>query len=70
MSVCVIGAGPCGLTSLKNLKQAGIGDVVCYEAGSQIGGNWVNQRGKLPTKPEHYPAWMEVDWVRVYQKSK
>lgn len=30
----------------------------------QIGGKWVN--GKVPTNPEHYPAYMEVDWVRVY----
>ncbi len=40
-SVCVIGAGPCGLTTLKNLSQAGLQDIVCYEAGSQVGGNWV-----------------------------
>jgi len=33
----------------------------------QIGGGWVNQTG--PTNPEHYPAWLEVDWVRVYQKA-
>jgi cation diffusion facilitator CzcD-associated flavoprotein CzcO len=41
MSVCVVGAGPCGLTTLKNLKQAGIQDIVCFEAGSQIGGLWI-----------------------------
>jgi len=41
VKVCVIGAGPCGLTALKNLKQAGLRDIVCYEAGSQVGGNWV-----------------------------
>jgi hypothetical protein len=34
----------------------------------QIGGSWVNRGGRLPTKPEHYPAWMEVDWVRVYSR--
>jgi cation diffusion facilitator CzcD-associated flavoprotein CzcO len=39
--VCVIGAGPCGLTTVKNLIAAGIEDVVCYEAASAIGGNWV-----------------------------
>lgn len=33
----------------------------------QIGGNWVNKTG--PTEPTHYPAGMEIDWVRVY-KSK
>jgi Flavin-binding monooxygenase-like len=38
--VCVIGAGPCGLTALKNLLQAGCRNVVCYEEHSSIGGNW------------------------------
>lgn len=33
----------------------------------QIGGGWVNAQGDRPTIPEHYPAWMEVDWVRVYE---
>ncbi len=32
----------------------------------QIGGNWVNASG--PTNPAHYPAGMEIDWVRVYKK--
>jgi beta-glucanase (GH16 family) len=32
----------------------------------QIGGNWVNGSG--PTNPAHYPAHMEVDWVRVYSR--
>jgi len=39
--VCVIGAGPCGLTTVKNLLAAGIDDIVCYEEASAIGGNWV-----------------------------
>ena len=39
--VCVIGAGPCGLTAVKNLLAAGIEDVVCYEEAPAIGGNWV-----------------------------
>jgi cation diffusion facilitator CzcD-associated flavoprotein CzcO len=38
--ICVIGAGPCGLTALKNLLQAGCRNVVCYEQSSGIGGNW------------------------------
>jgi hypothetical protein len=38
--ICVIGAGPCGLTALKNLLQAGCRNVVCYEENSSIGGNW------------------------------
>jgi thioredoxin reductase len=39
--VCVIGAGPCGLTAIKNLRDAGLGDIVCYDDGDEIGGNWV-----------------------------
>jgi uncharacterized NAD(P)/FAD-binding protein YdhS len=38
--VCVIGAGPCGLTAVKNLLRAGCRDVVCYEESDGIGGNW------------------------------
>jgi cation diffusion facilitator CzcD-associated flavoprotein CzcO len=38
--ICVIGAGPCGLTALKNLLQAGCRNIVCYEESSGIGGNW------------------------------
>jgi cation diffusion facilitator CzcD-associated flavoprotein CzcO len=38
--ICVIGAGPCGLTALKNVLQAGCHSVVCYEENSGIGGNW------------------------------
>ena len=36
----MIGAGPCGLTALKNLLQAGCRNVVCYEESGGIGGNW------------------------------
>jgi beta-glucanase (GH16 family) len=32
----------------------------------QVGGKWVN--GKGPTNPDHYPAGMEIDWVRVYSR--
>jgi len=39
--ICVIGAGPCGLTTLKNLLAAGFDDVVCYDESGAIGGNWV-----------------------------
>src|SRR6266567_3277407 len=39
--VCVIGAGPCGLTALKNLLAAGLSGVVCYDESDAIGGNWV-----------------------------
>jgi cation diffusion facilitator CzcD-associated flavoprotein CzcO len=38
--VCVIGAGPCGLTTVKNLLAEGI-DFICYEEAPAVGGNWV-----------------------------
>lgn len=39
--VCVIGAGPSGITAAKNLLQVGIRNLVVYEKGDQVGGNWV-----------------------------
>lgn len=39
--VAVIGAGCSGITTLKNLLQAGVGQVVCYEGNSNVGGNWI-----------------------------
>lgn len=40
-NVCVIGAGPCGLATLKGLSAAGLAHVTCFEAGTEVGGNWV-----------------------------
>ena len=37
----MIGAGPCGLTALKNLQEQGLTDIVCYELSDATGGNWV-----------------------------
>jgi hypothetical protein len=39
--ICVIGAGPSGITAAKNLLQAGIEDFVVLEKGMRLGGNWV-----------------------------
>ena len=39
--VCIIGAGCSGITAVKNLIQAGITDIICFEQNDQIGGNWV-----------------------------
>jgi len=52
--VCVVGAGPCGLTALKNLRAAGLHDVVCYDEGLAIGGNWVFD--ERPERPGVYDA--------------
>lgn len=38
--VCVIGAGPSGITALKNLIDQGL-DVICYDFNSNVGGNWI-----------------------------
>jgi len=38
--VCIIGAGPSGITAAKNLIQVGITDFVLYEKSDKIGGNW------------------------------
>lgn len=38
--VAVVGAGCSGLTSIKNLVQAGVQEVVCFEQNDQVGGNW------------------------------
>jgi len=40
-NVCVIGAGPCGLTTAKNLLQCGITQITVFESNSQLGGNWI-----------------------------
>ncbi len=36
----IIGAGPCGLTAIKNMLAQGLDNVVCYDDGAAIGGNW------------------------------
>lgn len=38
--VCVIGAGPSGITALKNLLDQGL-EVLCYDFNSDVGGNWI-----------------------------
>ncbi|MEM9554480.1 MAG: NAD(P)-binding domain-containing protein [Acidobacteriota bacterium] len=38
-AVCVIGAGSSGIAAVKVLHERGI-EVVCYEKGSGVGGNW------------------------------
>lgn len=38
--VCVIGAGPSGITAAKNLLDEGL-DVTVFDLGSEVGGNWV-----------------------------
>lgn len=39
MRICVVGAGPCGLTALKALDGSGL-SVDCFEQADRIGGLW------------------------------
>ena len=45
-SVCVIGAGCSGLAAIKNLIQAGVENIVCFEKNEQVGGNWIFTAGE------------------------
>jgi hypothetical protein len=45
-SVCVIGAGCSGLAAIKNLRQAGLRDITCFEQNDQVGGNWIFTAGE------------------------
>ncbi|MGK7390124.1 MAG: flavin-containing monooxygenase [Candidatus Cyclobacteriaceae bacterium M2_1C_046] len=38
--VCVIGAGPSGITAIKNLLDEGL-DVTAYDYNNEVGGNWI-----------------------------
>ncbi len=38
--VCVIGAGPSGITALKSLLDQGL-DVVAFDRNQEVGGNWI-----------------------------
>lgn len=40
-NICIIGAGPCGLATAKNLQQQGITQFTVFEKNNQIGGNWI-----------------------------
>ena len=39
--VCVIGSGPSGITAAKNILDKGYTNMVIYDRGSEVGGNWV-----------------------------
>ena len=38
--VCVIGAGPSGITAIKNILDQDI-EVVAYDFNANVGGNWI-----------------------------
>ncbi|WP_424962571.1 flavin-containing monooxygenase [Ekhidna sp.] len=45
--VCVIGAGPSGITALKNILDEEI-ETVCFDRNDRVGGNWIYSE-----KPSH-----------------
>jgi beta-glucanase (GH16 family) len=53
---------------VKGEKQWPFNQPFYFVLSMQIGGKWVNGSG--PTNPSHYPAGMEVDYVRVYSRKK
>lgn len=63
--VCVIGAGPTGLTTLKNLGDAGIDDVICHEAQDATGGIWVFSDD--PERPSVYESAHTISSRRLSQ---
>jgi hypothetical protein len=46
---CVVGAGPSGIAAAKHLLQAGLRDVVVYDRGRKVGGNWAYDPGPSPS---------------------
>ena len=46
-TICVIGAGPSGLTAIKNLREHGFG-VDCYERETGVGGAWNWRHDRSP----------------------
>ncbi|AQA06154.1 dimethylaniline monooxygenase [Mycobacterium sp. MS1601] len=48
MKVCVVGAGPCGLTTIKQLLDEGH-DVVCFDKNPDLGGIWLRHEGDEDT---------------------
>ncbi len=39
--ICIIGAGPSGITAIKNLQEQGLSNITVFEKNTEIGGNWV-----------------------------
>lgn len=39
--ICIIGAGPCGITAAKNLIEQGLTNFIVFEKSNELGGNWV-----------------------------
>lgn len=63
--ICVIGAGPTGLTTIKNLAEAGLTDIVCHEAQGETGGIWAYSDD--PVRPCVYDSAHTISSKRLSQ---
>lgn len=62
-----MGAGPTGLTTLKNLVEAGITNIVCHELQGETGGIWVFS--EEPDRPSVYETAHTISSKRLSQFS-
>ncbi len=53
-TVCVVGAGPCGLTAIRNLSKHGVESLVCHEGYEAVGGLWAYSED--PERPSVYDS--------------
>lgn len=63
--ICVIGAGPTGLTTIKNLVEAGLTGIVCHEAQDATGGIWAYSDD--PERPSVYDSAHTISSKRLSQ---
>ncbi|BBY63563.1 flavin-containing monooxygenase [Mycolicibacterium helvum] len=59
MKVCVVGAGPCGLTTVKQLLDEGH-DVVCFDKNPDIGGIWLRYDGDGDTMKAYDDLYLTI----------
>lgn len=63
--MCIIGAGPTGLTTIKNLAEAGITELICHEAQPETGGIWAYSED--PERPSVYATAHMISSKRLSQ---
>ncbi|MFZ2099382.1 MAG: NAD(P)-binding domain-containing protein [Oricola sp.] len=68
-TACIIGAGPCGLTTIRNFLKFGVEDFVCHEALDDVGGLWAYSED--PDRPSvydsaHIISSRRMSWFRDY----
>jgi cation diffusion facilitator CzcD-associated flavoprotein CzcO len=59
MKVCVVGAGPCGLTTVKQLLDEGH-DVACFDKNPDVGGIWLRHDGDGDTMKAYDDLYLTI----------